>query len=213
MLRDLGLSLKGVKALLDGGPPSLSDLLTRQQEVLEQRRREITGAIALLASARRRIASGQALAPDDLIHLSRETVMTHLDHYTAVEGRIEEHLQRHVPADAMRAVKDGVRARLAEAGMSERDVIGELDILLTEARRLMTEGDPYSEAAKSVVRRWLAFTRNVQRPPPEIVTGWRTGMSEAMADPSLAPELPFDPEVLAFIKRVAEGMKMDGEPA
>ena len=91
--------------------------------------------------------------------------------------------------------------------MTERDVIEELDILLTEMRRLMAEGDPGNEVAKAAVRRWASITRDVPRPPAEVIDGWRKRLHAAMADPSLAPELPYTPDLLAFIKAVSQGMK------
>ncbi len=78
-LRDLGLPLKKIGRLIGEKHTDLLAVLTAQQESLEAQRRKITRAIALLSAARTRLAAGQALSLDDLIHLTKETLMQNPD--------------------------------------------------------------------------------------------------------------------------------------
>ncbi len=213
VMRELGLSLKNIGALLDGKTPSLVPLLTAQQEALEDKRRRIGSAIALLMDARLKLAQGRSLSPDDLTQLSRETVMQNFEDHAEVEARVERFVERHLASEEIALIKDEVRSSLAANGRTEEDMVSELTIFMGEARRLMAKGDPDSEAAKAAVRRWAEITKGIKPPAPEVRAAWQKGLNEAMADPSLAPELPFDPQVLAFIRQVADGMKAGGELA
>ena len=75
----------------------------------------------------------------------------------------------------------------------------------------MAIGDPDSEAARRTVRCWQALTEGMKRPPAPAGQAWAAMVARVMANPALGPRPPVDPEVLAFVKRVANGMKKPGE--
>jgi len=211
VLRDLGMPLKAIGELLAAGPPSLAELLTAQQDALERKRLELNHAISLLADARLRLAQGQPLGPDDLTQLSRETVMTNFETYKALEPRIDGFVAQHVPIEYIQALRREMREQLNSTGLTEPELMAEMSIFLAEARRLMAAGDTDSEAAMRAARRFASLTRGVKKPDPAFLEAWRKGMSEAMADPKLGPDLPFDEALIAFIKRISDNLKAEDE--
>jgi DNA-binding transcriptional MerR regulator len=74
-LKSLGLSLKQIKDLLAGRLASLDAVLKVQQQALEAKASETRRALALLQSARAKLAANGVLSPDDLTQLTRETAM------------------------------------------------------------------------------------------------------------------------------------------
>ncbi len=211
VLRDLGLSLKDVGRLLDGGTPTLATVLTTQQEALEERRRKIGAAIDLLMNARLKLAEGLPLSLDDLINLSRETIMQESQKDTDLEARLARHLSDYLPPGKFEEVTAEARRDIIEAGLDKKELLAEAHILIGEMRKAMAEGDTDSENAKAAALRWRTVTAAINRPAPDVREAWRKGLGDAMADPSLAQELPFDPDVIAFMHQVAEGMRARGE--
>ena len=211
VLRDLGLSLKGIASLLDGGTPAVAPLLTAQQEILEERRQKINVAIKLLIDARLKLAQGFTLSLDDLIHLSRETIMQDVEKSADLEVRLARHLSGHLPPGKFEEVTSEARRDMTEAGLDKKEILAEAQIMIGEMRKAMAEGDADSENAKAAVLRWRKLTAAIKRPEPDIRDAWRKGLGEAMTDPSIAQALPFDPEVIAFMSRVADGMRARGE--
>ena len=67
----------------------------------------------------------------------------------------------------------------------------------------MAKGDPYSDAARDLARRWQAqvklFTQGDAAVNQKVMGMWK----EAMADPKAAPKLPLNPEIFAFVQKAA----------
>ena len=82
-LKYLGLPLKRVGALLGDQLAALDAVLLLQEAAFRARISDDTRRLELLVAVRRRLAGGETLSVDDLIHLTRETVMT-----DPIEGRL-----------------------------------------------------------------------------------------------------------------------------
>ncbi len=82
-LKHLGLPLKRVGELLGAQLADLDAVLLLQEAAVRARMADDTRRLELLVAVRRRLAAGDALSVDDLIHLTRETVMT-----DPIEGRL-----------------------------------------------------------------------------------------------------------------------------
>lgn len=115
VMRELGLSLKGIKEVLDGKDVSLSALLTAHQDALEQRRSKIVDAIGHVRTARLRIAQGQPLSMDDFLHLSRETIMEDRDMSPEAKAGLRMHLKDNMPSEDHAAFKATWDADLSSA--------------------------------------------------------------------------------------------------
>ncbi|HEY5007872.1 MAG TPA: MerR family transcriptional regulator [Caulobacteraceae bacterium] len=75
-LKHLGLPLRRVGALLGDQLADLDAVLLLQESALRAGIADDTRRLELLVAVRRRLAGGETLSVDDLIHLTRETVMT-----------------------------------------------------------------------------------------------------------------------------------------
>ena len=82
-LKHLGVPLKRARELLGGQLSDLDAVLLLQEAAFRSRMADDTRRLELLVAVRRRLAHGETLSVDDLIHLTRETVMT-----DPIEGRL-----------------------------------------------------------------------------------------------------------------------------
>ena len=105
VLKRLGLSLKRIGELLAGEMKSLDAVLVLQQQVLENRRAETDRALALLSTARCKLARNGALSPDDLTQLTRETAMTQTMTNEEWARTMQPYVERHFTAEEQDALK------------------------------------------------------------------------------------------------------------
>ncbi len=75
-LKHLGVPLKRVGELLGGQLAELDAVLLLQEAAFRSRMADDARRLELLVAVRRRLAGGETLSVDDLIQLTRETVMT-----------------------------------------------------------------------------------------------------------------------------------------
>lgn len=204
VLRDLGLPLKSIRTLV-GSQSRLRDVLRLQRESLLSQQGKISRAIALIETAQRQLDEGQDLSLDDLATLTKETVVQQSTDNKKFAARFEAVIAEQDPTgEASRAfdlVKEDVRA-----------IGGDPKGMAAEAARLAALGDVNSEAAKAWVRRMLSRTAGIRRPAENekglMLDAYAKTAAEAQAR---SEPLPFDPQVLEFIGRVARGMKERGE--
>ncbi len=211
-LKGLGLSLKRISDLLAGRLASLDAVLKIQQQALEAQATETRQALALIKSARAKLAANGVLSPDDLTQLTRETVMndklkTNEDWKAAFDPIIQKHFDAAEVA-AMGAQKISV---LEAAGYDESSFGVAWEGLIQEARALMAIGDLDSIRAKALVLRWNEMTIHFTKRDPEITRKVQAVWNEASANPDIAPRLPITPDMFAFVQKVADGMRARGE--
>ena len=213
-LRDLGLPLKKIAALIRDRQTDLLTVLSAQQDLLEAQQRKITRGIGLLAAARTKLAEGRALSLDDLIHLTKETLMqtssATKSAMKTLETRFEAALEDRLPGQAENALAD-LKHQIAATGKSKDEISVIVRQLMAEARDFMTRGDETSDGVKALVVRWRAFAGEFAKPEPHIREAMSDALNVAANDPSLKPDLPFDPAVIQFVMKVAKGMKARGE--
>jgi DNA-binding transcriptional MerR regulator len=197
-LKRLGLSLAQIAELLQGGDIGLDRILALQEEELVRRKRSTDRALDLVRKARKRLADGEVLPTDDLVELTKETVMG--DFKPSPE--FEDLVNRHVDVARVKELhaKEWTAEDQAKAG-------AEWAALIAEAERLK-DGDPGAPEALALARRWgeqvKKFTQGDQA-----VHGQLKGMyQEGFADPKTANQMPFSPDVFRFMmeaqKRLAE---------
>lgn len=199
-LKRLGFSLKEIAGLLHGRFASLDAVLALQQQVLEARAAEVRRGLALVAAARATLARGDALSPDDLARLTRETTMTD-ERHQAMEAALRPHMERQFSPEE--------RARLlAEAPPFDQEQVSrEWDALIAEAKALMADGDPNSPAAQDLAQRWFAQVARFTGGDPQVFAKLGAAWQGAMSDPKGAPDLPMTPELMRFVgeaKRAAD---------
>jgi DNA-binding transcriptional MerR regulator len=210
-LKDLGLPLKTMKGLIGGDQDGLRTVLYLQHEALEEQRRKIDRGLDLLTRARRKLIAGETLSLDDVTSLTRETMLQTPALNRRFKERFDELLTARLPGGEAAAVFEDMRRMVEATGKSPAKLASELDAMMSEARLLMASGDPDSEAAKAMLRRWLQATQGMSAPDQPVRDAVKGALLEAMADPDLAEGSLYDADVMAFIQSVSRGMNARGE--
>src|SRR3569833_2190558 len=141
-LKRLGLTLSQIAALLKGRAVDLDRVLAMQEEELALRKRHVDRALALVRRARARLAKGDALPADDLIELTKETVMSDFKPGPEFQALID----KHVDQERVKQVHPGDWTAEDQAKTS-----AEWAALIAEAERLK-DGDPGSAEALDLCR-------------------------------------------------------------
>ena len=189
-LKRLGLSLAKITVLISGRLSKLDAVLELQEEVLARRWEEAGRGLELVRSARARIAAGQALSLDDLTTLTRETTMK--DQTPDWAKKMQPMIDRHMS-------EEDKAAMTAKAGAYDQEkVSARWDELIAKAKSLVGT-DPGAPEAQDLARRWKALVLEATGGDPQITAKIGRVWQESFADPQVAPELPFGPEVMAFV--------------
>jgi len=200
-LKALGLSLAKIEVLLSGRFSRLDAVLELQEQMLAQRREEAERGLALVRSARARLADGKTLCLDDLTKLTKETTMTDKPPEWAVKMQpaIDEHF-----SDADKA------AMASRAGsFDQAEVAAEWERLIAEAK-VLVGSDPAAERAQDLARRWRAQVRLATGGDPAIGAKLSAVWRDSLASPQVAPTLPFGPEVMAFVGQAMGRLPAEG---
>jgi len=200
-LKRLGLPLARIGELLawpHDGPHALDRVLDLQERVLARESVRLGHALDIVRRARARLASGEALSVDDLATLTKETTMTGKASDAEMKAIFDPLAEKHFTPEE--------RAALQQRSFDQAEATRTWDALIAEAKALMAKGDPTSDAARDLARRWQAqvklFTEGNPAMNQKVLGMWK----EAMADPNAAPKLPLNPEIFAFVQKAAAGL-------
>jgi len=200
-LKRLGLPLARIGELLawpHDGPHALDRVLDLQERVLARESVRLGHALDIVRRARARLAAGEALSVDDLATLTKETTMTGKASDAEMKAIFDPLAEKHFTQDE--------RAALQQRSFDQAEATRTWDALIEEAKALMAKGDPTSDAARDLARRWQAqvklFTEGNPAMNQKVLGMWK----EAMADPNAAPKLPLNPEIFAFVQKAAAGL-------
>jgi len=189
-LKRLGLSLAKIAVLISGRLSRLDSVLELQEQVLTQRREESDHGLKLIAAARARIACGGTLSLDDLTTLTRETTMQ--DQMPGWAKKMQPIIDKHLNTEEKAAM-----ARQAEA-FDQAKVGADWGDLIAKAKSLVGT-DPGAPEAVDVARRWRALVMLSTGGDLAITAKMGEAWRESLANPEVAPALPFGPEVWAFV--------------
>jgi len=200
-LKRLGLPLARIGELLawpHDGPHALDRVLDLQERVLARESVRLGHALDIVRRARARLAAGEALSVDDLATLTKETTMTGKASDAEMKAIFDPLAEKHFTPEE--------RAALQGRSFDQAEATRTWDALIEEAKALMAKGDPTSDAARDLARRWQAqvklFTEGNPAMNQKVMGMWK----EAMADPNAAPKLPLNPEIFAFVQKAAAGL-------
>jgi DNA-binding transcriptional MerR regulator len=143
-LRDLGLPLKRIGKLISEKQTDLLTVLTVQQESLESQRRKITRGINLLSTARNKLVSGQVLSLDDLIHLTKETLMQIPDAMKSLKSKFDAVLEERLPGTQSEAAIAHLNQEISGLGKTKAELFAIFEQLMADGRELMAKGDETS---------------------------------------------------------------------
>ncbi len=192
-LKRLGLSLVRIAQLMSGALAQLDDVLALQEQALSRESGRLAHALELVRTARAKLAAGERLSVDDLTQLTTETTMT----TKATPDELKEIFE---PISA-KYFSPEESAELEKRKFDQEAVSHAWETLFAEVKTLMADGDPTSPAAKDAARRWRALVSQFSQGNPEVEQRVRQIWTEAMADPKVAPKLPLNPEVFAFMDK------------
>jgi DNA-binding transcriptional MerR regulator len=202
-LKRLGLPLARIGELLAESAATLAGVLALQEQVLTEEGARVDRALALVRTARGKLAAGEALSIDDLATLTKETTMSAKPTQSELKKIFDPHVEKHFS----QAEIDAAAAR----PFDQEKVGRNWDSMIAEARRLMAIGDPASPAALDLARRWTAQIAEFTQGDPEIFKRVGAVWKDAMADPKAAPKLPLNPEIFAFMGQAQAKLKESGE--
>lgn len=201
-LKQLGFSLSAIKALLSRGTPSLDVILSVQERALNEQALQIQRAQKAIQAAREKLAGGAHLDADALIILHQETNMS----TNFINPTTEKLWESTFSPEQIHTLKE--RPFTPE----EQERVGAAwASVITEADRLRVIGDPASEAALALGRRWFSLVREFTRSDPGMIASSRDFYAQGFADPTTASQMPFDKGVWDFIHKVAEQLVARGE--
>lgn len=201
-LKQLGFSLRAIKALLSRGTPSLDVILSVQERALNEQLSQIQRAQKAILAAREKLAGGAHLDADALIILHQETNMSN----NFINPTTEKLWESTFSPEQIHTLKE----RPFPSEEQERTGAAWASVI-TEADRLRVIGDPSSEAALALGRRWFSLVREFTQSDPGMIASSREFYAKGFASPTTASQMPFDKAVWDFIGKVAEQLVARGE--
>jgi len=190
----LGLPLKAIADLLAGRLKAQDSVFEVQERELRRTKAEAERGLRLLASARTRLAAGEALSMDDLSQLTRETTMT--------DNRLDQaEWQRVLSPLAEKHFTEEEEARWRERAEAAGET-GEAAwaILIGEGKALLAEGrDPDSPEAMDLGRRWMALLNRFSGGDPAVHAKIKVMWAEAFEDKAFREKSPVSPELMEYV--------------
>ena len=208
-LKSFGLSLARIAELIGGKAIKLDTLLAAQEAALVERRTGIEQALGALRAARTRLEEGQALSLDDLIRLTRETNMTVWPSSDEWAEHLEPVFRRHLSDEQYEEMFSGVGARLHALGLDEAGFNAAWRDLTERATRLMRANESEGDEAKAVVARWGELGNVFIKGDLQLNASAASALFEALSDPGARRDLPFSPELFAFMVKLAAKQPRD----
>jgi DNA-binding transcriptional MerR regulator len=193
-LKRLGLPLKAIGELLAGRFKALDAVLEVQEHALRRKKTEAERGLRLLASARRRLAWGEALSMDDLTQLTRETTMTDNrmdpEEYKRVFGPLAA---KHFTPEEEEAWREREKAYGGGGEEAWAELIG-------EGKALLAEGlDPSSAEAMNLACRWMELFNRASGGDPVVQAKVGAMWKEAFKDDEFRARSPVTPELMEWV--------------
>jgi DNA-binding transcriptional MerR regulator len=193
-LKRLGLPLKAIGELLAGRFKALDAVFEVQEQALRRRKAEAERGLRLLASARRRLARGEALSVDDLSQLTRETTMQ--------ENRLDPEQWGEVfaPLSAKYFTPEEEAAFRDRQEASGEDMDAVWAELIGEGKSLLAQGkDPDSAEAMDLGRRWMGRLNQMSGGDPLIHQKIEALWKEAFQNDEFREKSPMSPELMEWV--------------
>jgi len=202
-LKQLGLPLKRIAALIAGNA-DLSAALALQEAALLESKARLDGAIALVRKARRRLAERKALSTDELANLIRSSKMTDFKWTPKMEELAQKHYtQEQLQALRARKFTDEDQARVSAAW----------EKVYADLAALGPGGDPASPAALDIGRRAHALISEFTQGDPALFKAVSGMKRDMMKDPALAEPTGATQAGFAMLGRIFAKLKDLGEIA
>lgn len=192
-LKRFGLPLNRVAEILNDQVLDIARLLEVHEKVVASELESLQRAARLLASARARLAVQGSLSTDDLMVLTKETLMTEKSSET-LAAIYEDIAAKHL--------SDDDRAVLAGNGLTSLlQAYDDWPKLHEEARRLMEAGDPASPESMDLARRWMTKVFESTGGNKELTQKVRSVARELNAHPAFKQASSSSNDMMAFVQK------------
>jgi MerR family transcriptional regulator, thiopeptide resistance regulator len=201
-LKQLGLPLARIAELFKAGPTDLGSLLSVQEEMLRESRREADHAIALIRIAKVRIRENRKLSAEELSALIR-TISGTLIRMTP---QLEALAQRIYPPDQLDRVvgREQTPEEAARISAFWTQIMADIDALLPD-------GDPLSKKGLGIARRVAAFIGHFTQGDKDLWNNAARFWHAAVSDPSTAQQMPMSKERWDFMAKALGELQRRGE--
>lgn len=190
-LKRLGLSLERIADLMKGQLSGIAAVLDVQEIFLRRRLVDTERALGLLLSAKQKLENGDQLSSDDLLNLTKETVMSDQISENEASGIIQDLYEKHItPEERERLQANGYHPMAASAVWEK---------LHAEAGVLMAKGDPTTPEAMDLARRWMNEVNRATGGDPTLSQKVRAMWKEALESPAVEAQTPASLEMMNFI--------------
>lgn len=190
-LKSFGLSLGRIGELMSGRTTGLDDFLALHEALLTQQRESIERALQLVKAARTKLGETGHLSSDDLIDLTRNTVMTTDNVKNTYEALAAKHL---TPEDHKTLTGNGFN------GMDQPDATW--DSLNLEAKNLiLTHAAPDSDEAVDLAVRWMTQVNKAAGGSHELNLKLRDLAREALETQAFADASPSSLTITDYIQK------------
>ncbi|WP_140986168.1 MerR family transcriptional regulator [Asticcacaulis tiandongensis] len=191
-LKSFGLSLGRIGELMSGRTAGLDDFLALHEALLTQQRESIERALQLVKAARTKLGETGHLSSDELIDLTRNTVMTNPD---SLKNTYESLAAKYLtPEDHKTLEANGF------AGMDQPDATW--DSLNLEAKNLiLTHAAPDSDEAVDLAVRWMAQVNKATGNNPQLNLKLRDLAREALETQAFADASPSSLTITDYIQK------------
>jgi len=192
-LKRFGFSLARIAEILNDKVPDISNLLEVHEKLVNSELEALQRAASLLNVARSKLASQGSLSTQDLIFLTKETIMTEKQSQT-LEEIYEGIASKHLTGED--------RARLEENGLSSLlQPDADWPNLHEDARRLMETSDPTSLAAMDLAKRWMNKVFESTGGDPDLTKKVKTVARELHDQPVFQEVSSSSNEMMDFIQK------------
>jgi len=201
-LKQLGLPLARIAELLKAGKTDLAALLSVQEQMLKETRRDASYALSLVQVARARLRDKGAVPADELAALVQRisrTLIRPTPELEALAERVYTPAQLAAYQARERSTDDMVRISAAW----ER-VYADLDAMLPD-------GDPLSKKGLDIARRMVALIREDTRGDKALWNNAYTFWKTAVDDPQISQQMPMNKAHWDFAAKAFEELKRRGE--
>lgn len=200
-LKRFGLPLARIHALLHGKKTDLDRVLALQEHALRDAQAQAAESLKLVRAARARLASDGALSADELVKLSKVTLMTDFK-WTPELDALSKTIYTPEEIESLKARK------FTEP--DQQKSMAAWTALFAEGAELR-HGDPRAPAARAWFKRWQAEAEKFAPRGSQLYEKAAAFNQSALNNPATRPQMFGDPEVWAFASSVGRLMREDGE--
>lgn len=189
-LKLLGFSLAEVSGLLRDGI-AIDKLLDAQEVLLKEQKTRLNVALEVVHKAQIRLSSEASLSTDDLIELTKETLVISEYEWTEADQKLADRHYTKTQQDQI------VKHKMSEAFQAEVD---ELWTGIFEDIEKLKDGPTDTPEALEIARRWLKASDVFHQGDAEMSKASDAWYEDGYSNPETAESMPFPKETWEFAK-------------